>query len=158
MPARLPRHLKILRGTHRPDREPREPVSPRRGRAQPPTWLPTAERAAFRQLTNEVERTGIPSKSFTHILAGAAVAWVQVERATAVLSEKGDNYETTSTTGALKIQPRPEVAQRNTGLRLLRSYLVELGLTPVGIGRVDRAALPKTTPNAFKKLGSEYFA
>ncbi len=154
MPARLAHHLKVLRGTDRPDREPREPVLPRKGHAKPPTWLPVAERAAFRQLAGEVEETGIPSASFTHVLAGAAVAWIQVRRATKVLTEKGDAYESTTTTGALKILPRPEVGQRNAALRLLKMYLVELGLTPVGIGRVDRAALPKPAP---KDLGSEYF-
>jgi len=94
-------------------------------------------------LTTEVERTGIPSASFGAVLVGAALAWATLERTTAVLGAAGDTYETSTTNGALKIVPRPEVAQRNTALRLLRAYLAELGLTPAALGRVDRAALPK---------------
>jgi phage terminase small subunit len=142
MPKRTPRHVKIMRGTLRPGREPAEPATPQAGKARPPKWLPPAERAAFRQLAVEIERTGVPSRSFAHVLATAACAWVQLERYSAVLSEKGDVYETSTTTGALKIMPRPEVHLRNAALRLLRGYLGDLGLTPLSIGRVDRKAVP----------------
>lgn len=132
-----------MRGTLRKSREPAEPATPQAGKARLPKWLPPAERAAFRQLAAEIERTGIPSRSFVHVLAAAASAWVQLERYSAILSEKGDTYETATTTGALKIMPRPEVHLRNTALRLLRGSLGDLGLTPTAIGRVDRKAIPE---------------
>ena len=77
------------------------------------------------------------------MLAGAAIAWVQLQECTKVLGEKGRTFETSSTTGALKILPRPEVEMRNVSLRLLRAYLIELGLTPCSVGRVDRAVMPR---------------
>src|SRR5512135_3713311 len=123
MPGRKPRGVKLLRGTLRQDREPADPATPRAGRARPPAWLPVAERAAFRALERETARTGTPTRSFPHVLTGAALAWVQLERCTTTLAEKGDSYETTTTTGALKILPRPEVQMRNGALRLLRGYL-----------------------------------
>lgn len=143
MPARKPRGLKLMTGTLRKDREPSQPAIPRPGKARAPKWLPPAERAAFRQLVAETERTGTPTRSFPHVLTAAALAWAQLERCTTVLSEEGESYETTTTTGALKIVARPEVHLRNTAMRLLRAYLVELGLTPAAIGRVDRASLPQ---------------
>ena len=153
MPARLPRHQKELTGTLRRDREAAEPAVPQQGRARAPSWLSATERRAFQQLAVEVERTGVATRSFTHVLAAAAVAADQLIRCTKALSENGDTYETETTTGALKIVARPEVALRNTSLRLLKGYLSELGITPVAIGRVDRAVLPKDgPPNAFGKL------
>ena len=151
MPARKPRGSKILRGTFRKDREPADPPTPRVGRARPPKWLPPAERLAFRQLVEETECTGTPTQSFPHVLTAAAIAWVQLERSTNVLAEKGDTYETTTTTGALKIATRPEVQLRNTALRLLKGYLSELGLTPAAIGRVDRAAMPREEDEAARR-------
>ena len=153
MPARLPRPVKVLRGTLRKDREPGEPARPRRGKAKPPDWLPPMERAAFQHLERETARTGTPTRSFGHVLAAAALAWASLERCTATLAARGETYETATTTGALKILPRPEVQLRNTVLRLLKGYLSELGLTPAAIGRVDRAALPKDEDtNAFAFL------
>jgi P27 family predicted phage terminase small subunit len=143
VPSRKPRSIKLMRGTLRKDREPADPPTPRPGKARAPKWLPPAERAAFRQLVAETERTGTPTRSFPHVLAAAALAWAELERCTAILSDKGESYETTTTTGALKIVLRPEVHLRNTALRLLKAYLGELGLTPAAIGRVDRGAMPK---------------
>jgi P27 family predicted phage terminase small subunit len=143
MPARSPRSLKLLRGTLRKDREPALPATPLPGKARPPKWLPPAERAAFWQLVTETERTGTPTRSFPHVLTGATLAWVQLERCTKVLAENGESYETTTTTGALKIMARPEVQLRNTVLRVLKGYLAELGLTPAAIGRIDRTAFPQ---------------
>ena len=140
-----------MRGTLRKSREPGEPAIPRPGKAQPPPWLPLAERAAFRQLEAETARTGTPTRSFAHILTGAAIAWAQLERCTKTLAEKGDVFETTTTTGALKLAMRPEVQIRDTSLRLLRGYLAVLGLSPVDIGRVDRAALPAEEADDFEK-------
>lgn len=142
MAARKPRAIKLLRGTLRKNREPASPATPRPGKARPPKWLPPAERSAFRQLAAETQRTGTPTRSFSHVLTGAALAWGQLERCTVVLATKGDTYETTTTTGALKISARPEVHVRHAALRLLKGYLGELGLTPAAIGRVDREALP----------------
>jgi hypothetical protein len=110
----------------------------------------------FRQLTTEVERTGLPSRSFGHILTAAAVALAQLMSCNQVLAEKGTSYETTTTTGALKIVARPELATRNTSLRILKGLLAELGLTPLAIGRVDRTAIPKArTPRQNRFFGLE---
>ena len=156
MTRRRPQHLKILTRTDRPDREPREPVRPRAGRAQPPAFLPDLERRAFEALAVEVEAIGLPSGSFAHALTGAAVAWATLERCTAFLAAGGESVETETITGALKLVARPEVSSRNTALRLLRSYLVELGLSPAAIGKVDRAALPQPVQaNPFSVLGNE---
>jgi phage terminase small subunit len=143
MPARKSRALKVLRGTNRPDREPTIPSTPQRGQARPPKWLPATERAAFRALAMETERTGTPSRSFQMAVTGGALTWASLKRCTAVIDEKGETYESRTTTGALKILVRPEVHLRNTMLRLLKGYLAELGLTPSSIGRVDCAALPR---------------
>jgi P27 family predicted phage terminase small subunit len=160
MPARKPRAVKLLRGTLRKDREPATPATPRAGTARAPTWLPPMERAAFRQLAAETARTGTPTRSFRHVLTGASIACAQLERCTTALAEKGDTYETKTTTGALKILPRPEVQLRAGALRLLKTYLVELGLTPAAIGRVDRAALPteEDGTNAFAFLSGDRLA
>jgi hypothetical protein len=91
----------------------------------------------------ETRRTGTPTRSFLHALTCAAILWAQIQRSTTALAEKGDTYETITTPGALKVVVRPEVQLRNTALRLLRGYLAVLGLSPVDIGRVDRAALPE---------------
>jgi len=144
MPARKPRALKLLTGTFRKDREPRKPARPRRGRAQPPAFLSADQRRAFRQLAAETEAIGTPTRSFTHALTGGAVVWTTFAQCNRAIAEHGETYATTTTTGAPKLLPRPEVALRNTALRLLRLYLSELGLSPVAIGRVDRAALPAT--------------
>jgi P27 family predicted phage terminase small subunit len=154
MPSREPRSLKLMRGTLRKDREPADPLTPRPGKARPPKWLPPAERTAFRQLVTETERTGTPTKSFTYVLTGAALAWTQLERCTAVLAEKGETYESTTTSGGLKIVARPEVQLRNTAMRLLKVYLVELGLTPAAIGRLDLSAMPRrpADPGRFKRF------
>lgn len=157
MPARKPRSVKVLRGTFRKDREPSDPPTPRPGRARPPKWLPPAERAAFRQLVTETERIGAPTRSFTHVLTAAAVAWTQVERCTKALASTTETYESKTTTGALKILLRPEVGLRTTALRLLKVYLVELGLTPASIGRIDLSAMPSPRDAARDALYAKFF-
>src|SRR4051794_25472111 len=103
MPARKPQAVKLMRGTLRKDRQPTTPATPRPGKAKPPKWLPPAERAAFLQLVAETRRTGTPTRSFPHVLAGAAVAWAQLERCTTLIAEKGETYESQTTTGGLKL-------------------------------------------------------
>jgi phage terminase small subunit len=160
MPARKPRALKVMQGTLRKNREPAVPAAPRPGRARPPAWLPAVERAAFRALETETRRTGTPTRSFQHVLTGGAIAWAQLQRTTGVLGEQGDTYESETSNGARKIVVRPEVQMRAAALRLLKGFLSELGLGPVAIGRVDRAALPKEEDNAgtflFGKRGRPY--
>ena len=153
MPARTGTLLKVLNNTRRQDREPKRPTRPQPGRARCPKWLPSAERSAFRALATTAEATGLATGSFPHVLAGAAVAWVSLQRSTETLARVGETYETTSTNGALKVVERPEVESRNKALRLLRAYLSELGLTPAALGRVDLAKLPAPrSDNPFSEL------
>lgn len=153
MPSRKTRAQKELTGTLRKDREPDKPAHPRKGEASPPAWLSAAAQTAFLAIAREVQRCGIATGSFGHALTGAALAWVQLESDTAALAN-GSTYESETTNGARKILLRPEVHSRTASLRLLKAYLVELGLTPVSIGRVDLTAVPK--PRS-RDPGEQYF-
>lgn len=142
MPARKPRQLKVMRGTLRKDREPREPVEPRKGRAEAEAWLSPGERAAFDELAEQAERCGTPTASFPHVLTAAAIVWDQLRRDCETIGTEGMTYESKTTSGARKLVLRPEVYNRASTLKLLRGYLTELGLTPASIGRLDLAAMP----------------
>jgi hypothetical protein len=62
-----------------------------------------------------------------------------------IARNRADKYKspTTPTKGAPKLVLRPEVANRTATLKLLRSYLETLGLTPSSVGRIDLSAMPR---------------
>jgi hypothetical protein len=78
------------------------------------------------------------------VLTAAAIIWDQLRTDTeALTTEAGSTYPTTTTKGAPKLVLRPEVANRTATLKLLRSYLETLGLTPSSVGRIDLSAMPR---------------
>jgi phage terminase small subunit len=157
MSARRPRQSKILAGTFRRDREPEVPAAPEEGAAQPPSWLPAIECAAFRRLERETAATGTPTRSFGAVLEGAALVLASLQRYTATLTEAGETYESATTSGALKICTRPEVHLRDTALRLLKGYLAELGLTPGSVGRIDLSGMPRPRDAAHDAYFERFF-
>jgi hypothetical protein len=143
VPARISAKVKDIRGTRRRDREPKQPARPGRGRARVPASLSLAEMAAFRELEAGVRATGMATKSFGLVLEGAAVVLAAVRRHATTVTTEGGFYTTTNTNGGPKVLPHPAAAQLNTSLRLLRTYLSVLGLTPMDVGRVDRSVAPQ---------------
>jgi phage terminase small subunit len=150
--------LKVLRGTDRKDRRPRKPAEPRKGRARPPAWLPIGERRAFESLARQMEACGTPPASFVHVLTPTAIIWEQLRQDTeALATEAGSTYESTTTKGARKLVLRPEVSNRAATLKLLRSYLETLGLTPSSVGRIDLSAMPRQRTDAEEARVERFF-
>lgn len=130
----IPRELKLLRNTLRPDREPRESPIPT-GKVSPPVWLRGAALREWRRLAPQLVELGIlrPSDRATFLALCVAV---------------GEFEETVRETGEKTLFDKPGVRKAPDVQRLLRLARAirelgsEFGLTPASRGRL---ALPEDT-------------
>lgn len=149
-PAPKPSKLKLLQGTHRPDRAPANEPDPEVEAPSCPTWLHREAKREWRRIVPELVRLGLVAEVDRAALAAycqAYATWWRMERD---IDEHGD-VQISARSGLESA--RPQVAMRDKALETMRKFLVEFGLTPSSRTRVSAAEKPKPTENAFAKLG-----
>lgn len=146
-PPKKPTALKVLEGTYRKDRAPKNEVMPDVAVPDCPDWLPAEAKREWGRIVPHLERHGLISHMDRAALAAYCEAYATWRAASEALQEHG----MTQTTETGYIAPRPEVGIRNNAWRTMKQYLALFGLSPA-----DRASLdmpePKQDDNPFVKL------
>ena len=148
MAKRTPDHLKIIRGTARPDRMNPDAPAANLGTAEPPEWLSERATEIFSQLSATLHGMGIASPDDQAALAMLASRLEEIEVCTAVIEDAGRTYTTTATSGDKLVRARPEVAMRNEAMRHAQSLLAEFGLSPASRSKVSAGKPAEQNPFA----------
>ena len=150
-PAPKPKALKLVQGTHRPDREAPNAPDPEVSPPSCPTWLHREAKREWRRIVPELVRLGLLAEVDRAALAAycqSYATWWRMERD---IEENGD-VQINARSGLESA--RPQVAMRDKALDTMRRLLAEFGLTPSSRTRVSAAEKPKPQTNAFAKLGT----
>ncbi|OQW32888.1 MAG: hypothetical protein A4E19_05925 [Nitrospira sp. SG-bin1] len=143
MPGRRPKpnNLKILQGTHRPDRSRvRTSDAPfEAGAPSKPSWLDAEAAAQWDELVRELaDESGILSPAHFGIVLVACQYFAQYRRAQQFIEKNGETYETVTESGSRMIREYPQIRQRAEALAGYRKCLNDLGATPTQGPRVQR--------------------
>lgn len=127
-----PTKLKIIQGN--PGKRPLNPREPAPATDIPtrPGWLLPEAKREWSRIVPELHRLGLLTKVDRAALASYCQCWARLVEAQAVLDREGLTFETS--TGY--IQQRPEVAMTHKLMALLKSFLIEFGLTPASRSRL----------------------
>ena len=123
---KIPTNLKVLRGTLKKSRENKFEPQPDLGRPDPPDALDEIGLAKWHETVVELERMGILARVDGTALAGFCDAFSRWYRNAERLKREGDVIE--SFNG--QQMPHPSIGIVNRSLVLLRSFLIEFGLSP----------------------------
>ena len=123
---KLPTELKVLRGTLKKHRENKGEPHPELGRPETPAALDEIGAAKWGEMVVELERLGILAKIDGAALAGFCDTYSRWFRNADRLKREGDVIETSYGTPV----PHPSIAIVNRSLVLMRSFLIEFGLSP----------------------------
>lgn len=146
---RKPTYLKVLHGTYRPDRAPKNEPQPEPSTPSCPKWLHPEAKREWRRIVPHLEKLGLLTQVDRAALAAYCqlyARWWEAERAIR-------QYGMTQTTETGYVAQRPEVGIANTALKQMRAYLSEFGLSPASRSRIDAPTAPEKPRNAFAELG-----
>lgn len=146
---RKPTHLKVLQGTYRPDRAPKNEPMPDPETPSCPSWLHPEAKREWRRLVPHLEKLGLLTRVDRAALAAYCqlyARWWEAEREIRVHGM----VQYTETGYATQ---RPEVGIANQALKQLKVYLAEFGLSPAARTRIDAPTAPPEKRNAFAELG-----
>lgn len=160
---RTPTHLKLVRGTARPDRTPASEPKPRRERPSPPSHLSDRGKAAWAEVALLTDRMGVLTEADLIALEGLAetVADLRAARAslaTPMISTNAKGEQTTIAkageryywSGPMR-RSRPELSDIADLERRLALWCSRFGLSPADRSRVSAA--PAEEFNPFANLG-----
>lgn len=146
-PAPKPSHLKVMQGTYRPDRAPKNEPKPEPSTPSCPTWLHAEAKREWRRIVPHLEQLGLLAQIDRAALAAYCqlyARWWEAEREIKV-------HGLTQITETGYVAQRPEVGISANALKQMRAYLAEFGLTPSSRSRIDLPSAPKPR-NAFGDL------
>ncbi len=150
---RKPSHLKVVSGTYRRDRAPRnEPRPARVARPRAPAHLSPAARKAWAAFSVILDRAGVLTEMDSFALEGLAESYADLLRARAALPEDGSlTYEVITKAGGTMIRAYPEVAIAADADRRFAMWLSKFGLDPASRSKVE-AAVTYAGNNPFREL------
>lgn len=147
-----PTHLKVVTGTARADRMPKNEPKPPVEVPSCPTWLHPEAKREWRRIVKVLE----PLKLITHAdraaLATYCEAYATWWEATRAIRKHG----MTQVTDTGYVAQRPEVGIRNTAWKTMRTYLGMFGLSPsdrAKLGSLADEAPPADPADEFFKIG-----
>lgn len=144
-PKPLPKALKLLRGTNRPDRDNPEAPTPDAALPELPVGTKPEVAAWFAVLRGRLEAIGCASASHTEMLIMAARRLAEVDECDIAIELYGAVYETRNQQGGLVIKSNPAVAQRSEAMRHAHALLAEFGLS---LSSVNKVKVPQKTPKS----------
>jgi len=125
-PAPKPKHLKLLEGTHRPDREATNAPQPLPEAPNCPTWLGREARAEWRRLVPELAKLNLLAKIDRALLTAWCETWETYKESYQFIRKHGSSFN--SAKGY--VGQRPEVAIRAKARTDLRLLAAEFGASP----------------------------
>lgn len=146
---RKPTYLKVLHGTYRPDRAPKNEPQPDPSTPSCPKWLHPEAKREWRRIVPHLERLGLLTQVDRAALAAYCqlyARWWEAERAIKA-------HGLTQVTESGYVAQRPEVGIANSAIKQMRAYLSEFGLSPASRSRIDAPTAPEKPRNAFAELG-----
>lgn len=147
---RKPTKIKELSGTLQKCRtNPDEPDAPA-GFPECPDWLSARAASIFSDTCQSMDGMGILSPEWRDVIAAYSACQEEIEIYSAIITQEGRTYTTTTQTGDTMFRARPEVAMRADAMRRAQTLRAELGLGPASKSRVS--AGKKNESNPFDEL------
>lgn len=132
-PKPKPTHLKVVEGTYRKDRAPKNEAMPEPAVPDCPEWLDEEARTEWERICAELARLGLVSNMDRGGLALVCQAWSDFRAATELVQASG----TLATTSNGNIIQHPAVGMKNKAAQLYLKACSEFGMTPAARTRVE---------------------
>jgi P27 family predicted phage terminase small subunit len=133
-------HLKIVNGTYRKDRENVDAPEPSKKLPVAPSHLNDRAVYYFNIILQRMD--GRASETFTEVIALLAITSEEVEKYYGVITDT-PFFVTVDSFGNQVLKPHPAAALYKEAKRHSHTLLMELGLTPGSIGRMNGGKAPK---------------
>ena len=128
-----PTNLKVLEGNPGKRRLNEDEPQPEAELPTRPGWLAPEAKREWTRVSGELHRLGLLTRVDRAALAAYCQAWARFVEAQRVLDEKGMTFETNNG----YVSQRPEVTISNKMWQVIKSYLIEFGLTPASRSRLQ---------------------
>jgi P27 family predicted phage terminase small subunit len=129
----------LVEGTHRKDREAKNPPKPERGTLSPPRWLNRAAKLEWRRVVKWLDKMAMASDFDRAVLATYCQAYSRLQEFEKAVQEFGITFVTDKG----YVCQRPEVSLAQKQAALVKSLAQEFGMSPSARTRVTVA--PKAT-------------
>ena len=133
-----PTTIKLLEGNPGKRRIDPEP-QPERGIPTCPAWLDIEAKREWRRITPELDRLGLLTLIDRTALAAYCQSFARWFHAEKARSEHGDTM--TSESGYVSMRPEVTISQKERAL--MKSFLVDFGLTPSSRSRISIPEAPR---------------
>ena len=144
-----PASLRIVGGTHRPDRhgdvdEAKRAIAADKAETvpSPPRWLGSVARAEWRRVAPMLHKRGLMARRFVAALAGYCRAYGELVEAQRLIEAEGR----TVTTDKGNVIQHPAVGMANRAADQVRAFLVEFGMSPSAEGRLGTGDVGAADP------------
>ena len=143
-PPKKPTPLKVVQGTFRPDREPKNPAILEPQAPKPPKGMSQPGRACWRRIVPKLVAARILTELDRELLAAYCECWAMYWDLKTIVHKEG--YTTTTHKG--NVIQHPLVGSMNKMLDSLIRLGREFGLTPASRSRIEALPEPPTDPTA----------
>lgn len=151
-PTPKPSHLKVVEGTYRKDRAPKNEAKPELVVPDPPEWLDTEAKTEWDRQVTELSTLGLVSNLDRGALVVVCEAWSDFVAAAELV--RGSKRIAVTSNG--NIIQHPAVGMKNTAAQIYLKACAEFGMTPAARTRVE-AVQPEGDKESkwqrFKKSG-----
>jgi P27 family predicted phage terminase small subunit len=132
-PAPLPSHLKLVRGTARPDRMPKNEPKPKATTPRCPDWLCPEAKVIWKRVTKQLKEMNLLFTADQDVIASYCNAVLNYQRATEIVDKTGVLIKGRRD----GVVTNPAVRVQRDAAQLIRQLAAELGLTPSARGRLN---------------------
>jgi len=162
-PAKTPTKLKVIRGTFRKDRAPKREADPEvvTEVPKPPTGMPRHGRRMWNRLAAELVAKDLLTVVDLEALEALCSAYALFKEARQAIYRyrDADGKWRHRTAGEYlagrNSQTIPELGAMRQALALMKSYMVEFGLTPAARGKIELPAREPKDEDPMEKLWNE---
>lgn len=156
-----PRHLHLVDGTLRKDRDNAKAPDPKPGIPRVPVWLDEVSKRHWKRLAPQLHKLGVLTVADGDMLALLCSAAAEIERYSAILAEQGESQvaQIMNKQGDVvgtRIFAHPLLTARADAWRRMMAGLQQFGITPATRSKVSRTDGGKKGPvNALEALLAE---
>lgn len=150
---RIPDHLKVVRGTDRPDRVNHSAPAPKVVRPPMPAKLSRKAKENWDRFCDVLESMGVLTVADEFALEQLVEVYAEWRTYTDIVAKEKTHYETESVSGGKIIRAHPVVAMRSDAARRFQSLMSEFGLTPASRSKVSVADKGEKADDPAAKYG-----
>src|SRR5262245_44167589 len=154
MPPKLPTSLKLLRGTYRASRAPKNEPKPAAENLPAPDHLTGDARAEWERIAPELAKVGLLTRIDQTALALYCefyADWRDASKRCATDADGRERKVISQRSG--NIVENPYYAIKRRSAEMMHKFLTAFGMTPVARSNIEAAPADKKQTNAFAKLG-----